>query len=344
MAERKTYYVILAGGSGQRLWPLSSPKKPKQFLPFIDGTTLLEQTVKRIKFFMSSGDKIMVVTSEKHEDLTRQILNNYIVDIACEPIGKNTGPAVLLACLKIHKQDPEARVVILPSDHFIPDQKAFASMISMALLYVSRYKKIALFGISPTYPATGYGYIQTQRDNVSGWSCFPLEKFHEKPDEVNAHLYLTRSDMLWNVGIFVSQIKTFIGEFSEHAQALYSGMMAYQNGSGFYGDLPKVSIDHAVIEKSKNLVVFPATFHWSDVGSIATFLSLQDRYQKSNNQIISINGQGNLAMSTKKTVAFIGVSNVCVVETDDVIAIVSKHDTEGVRDVQVRLSERERHG
>lgn len=339
----KAYFVILAGGSGERLWPLSSQARPKQLIPFVNGVSLLEQTLQRIRSLAVDKNHLMVLTNRDQQEAIKTCLKTRGT-VVPEPVARNTGPAILFACMQIAEKNPDAVVVVLPSDHFIPETEKFAAQLVAAISFASWMDNIAMLGVKPTSPATGYGYIQYQPENMmSGWVCFPIQKFHEKPDKEQAQKYVEQENMLWNVGIFVGRARIFLDEYQRHAPELYEAMQAYHRGELDYSKLPALSIDHAIMEKSERLVVFPSHFQWHDVGNLTTFLTLKAQHETERaTEVINVNGQGNIACATKKVVAFVGVDNLCVVETDDELLIVAQEQVESVRQVLQAVKKKEK--
>jgi mannose-1-phosphate guanylyltransferase len=342
MNHDHVYFVILAGGSGERLWPLSKKDRPKQLLPFLGKTSLLEQVIDRIKPLAQSKEHIIVVTNAEHEQIINDMIGDQIGAILTEPVGRNTGPAVARVCLELQKKDPDARVVILPADHFIPEKHKFYQVLDPALDYAAQHEQIVLFGLVPTFAATGYGYIQAGTERkAEQHESFNVVRFHEKPERVLAESYLARSDMFWNIGIFIARASVFIREFTQHAPELVAGVNLFMQGACLYQDLPNISIDYAVMEKSKNITVFVADFEWHDVGNLNTFLSIKSRYAPNDPlQIISIDEHDNLVSSDKKIIALIGVHDLCIVQTDDVIVVAARDRVESVKQVLGKLKER----
>lgn len=339
---KNLYVAILAGGSGERLWPLSSAKRPKQLIPFINGTSLLEQTVQRVQPLCKNKNFLFIVTNNEQQEAVKKVVGKQAT-VLTEPIGRNTGPALLLACLEIYEKNPDAVLISLPSDHFIPETEKLVSILWAASAFASCYDKLVLVGVKPTTPATGYGYISYDPKNVmSGFVCFPVIKFHEKPDKEQAESYLKESNMLWNIGIFVGRVSVFLQEIERLAPDLWHAMQDVRKNGGDYSALPAISFDYAVMEKSEHLVVFPADFQWHDVGSLSTFLTLKLTHEKNGTeQVVNVDAQGNLACTTKKTVAFVGVSNVCVIETDDVIMVTTQDQTDSIRQVVAAIKEQD---
>lgn len=333
------YAVLLAGGQGERLWPLSTPERPKQLIPFINGRTLLDDTLARAAACVTSPHARMIVVHEKLAKSVRVAVGDQ-AHIVVEPTGKNTAPAILLACLEIAVLDPSAIIVIMPTDHFIPDYAAFCRELDTAAATAEQLDTIVLLGVTPTHPATGYGYIQYEHGYPLG-DAYPVVQFHEKPNQERAHEYCSRGDMLWNIGVFVGKVGVFIDEFKALRPELFDAMEAYRAGTGSYDAVEHISFDYAILEKSDRVMVIPVAFAWHDVGNLATFLALREHYQYgSDERMITVNAQDNLVMSSKKIVALVGVHDLCVVETPDVLLIVARDQAEQVRQVVSELRER----
>lgn len=327
------YIGILAGGSGERLWPLSRANKPKQLIPFVNQKSLLEQTIDRvIANPIVNKENVFIITNEQQASLIENGLKEKIGFIIEEPAPRNTAPAILLAAQTLMQRDPQAIVVFLPADHYVPDIQAFNAILSKMIQYAAAHKEIVLMGLKPRYAATGYGYIQASTQPVED-GVLKVVKFHEKPNEKTADFYQHQEDFLWNLGIFAGQVKVFLDECITYSLDLFVGMERYLAGNLPYADLPKVSIDYAVIEKSPRLMVMPASFEWHDIGNLQSFLSVQAQYSQMANNVLSLYAHDNLASVNKKVVAFIGVSNVCVVETEDALLIVNKNNVEEVRNI-----------
>jgi len=330
-----THFVILAGGSGQRLWPLSTKDCPKHLIPFIGQKSLLQQAIDRILSLAASYKNIWIITNDYQLNKIKDHVDHQI-NIISEPAARNTAPAILFTCHKIQAVEKDATIIILPADHFIPDQQAFLYDLNNICDFVQANNKIATIGIKPTFPATGYGYIQAGL-NVDN-NVYTVEKFHEKPSTDQANQYIKQDNMFWNGGIFVGKLNTFLHEFEVNAPKLSSDMHKFFDEKLDYHDLENISIDYAVMEQSRNIVVIPTSFEWSDVGNLNVFLSLQQKFQPAKTEIISIDGQNNLASTNKKVIVFIGLSDLCVVETDNVILISKKEAVESVKKALPQIS------
>lgn len=332
------YAGIMAGGTGTRLWPLSDKNRPKQLMPFLNNNSLLDQAIERVMPLVTTPEKIFVVTSAEQEELIKQSVGKKIGFIVSEPEGRNTAPAILLGCYRVYQQNPEAVVIFLPADHFMPEIQAFATIVAKAIAHVEKHNNIALFGLKPRHAAIGYGYIQTN-PSENEQDFFSVVKFHEKPSAALAQVYAASDDMLWNMGIFVAKVSTFLQEFKMCAPMLDLTMRAYLQGTCSYADLENISIDYAVMEKSSNTVVFAVDLEWYDVGNVYTFLQLKETYSHDNAAIINVDAAKNLAYSKKKYVVCIGVDDLCIVETDDALLIVKKDKAELVKQVPAKIKE-----
>ena len=335
------YCVVLAGGSGTRLWPLSRSDFPKQFLSVCGDLTLIQQAVERISLIIRE-ENIWIGTTAQHEWTVEMQVGDSIGRIVVEPGMRNTGPAILLSCFEIYKKDPDAVIVFLPSDPFIPNKSRFVSFLERAINYAEFHDRICLLGLKPQYPATGYGYIEYE-DSMKGSEAIPFEvkSFHEKPVLEVAQRYCSQGNMLWNISMFCAKASVFMQEFKKEAPDIFEGVKAFVEGNGAYEDIRAESIDFAVMEKSKRVSVFPVDFDWCDVGNIEVFLALQKEYGLPDASTMSVSANNNLVHAPKKFVALVGVENLCVVETDDVLLITKQGEAEKVRRLVQKLKKSE---
>ena len=326
------FLIVLSGGSGERLWPLSRKNKPKQLIPFMQGKSMLEQTLDRLALLADSKEQLGIVTTEQHAVLIDQLVGQKYGFMIIEPAPRNTAAATILSCLKIQKQNPEAIVVICPADHFIKDDHAFTGQLEVAIEYVRKENSIATLGVVPTYPATGYGYILPEVcDKKDSNAFYSVQAFTEKPSLAQAKMYVEQGNVYWNIGVYLGRVDVMLAEIERCSPELFQAVVAYVEYGADYRLIPSTSIDYALAEKSDKMVVFPCDFAWSDVGNLTSFLSLatSDAHQAS--LVINSGGENNSAYSYKKAVAFVGVSDLCVVETDDVTLVVKKSEAEAVR-------------
>ena len=320
------YGIILAGGKGERLWPLSRELFPKQLLS-LSQKSLLEHTRDRIAALIPAGN-ISVVTTQQQAEVISKLFDHAASEMIIEPLARNTGPALLLSCLTFAKKDPDALMLFFPADHYVADVPKFIDAVKKALEYSSVADAITLIGIKPTYPATGFGYIEYQQ---SEGAAPKILQFHEKPSLEHAQRYIQADSMLWNIGIFCGKVSVFINEFKRLAPELFEGVNNYflTGNLDSYYNLESISVDYALMEKSDALLVVPADFAWSDVGNLATFLSLHDS-ESNQSQQIAIETHNNLVM-TKTLTVLIGVHDLCIVQTDDVLLISQREDVEKVK-------------
>lgn len=335
----EVYCVVLAGGTGERLWPLSRKNKPKQFLALEQEKTLLEVTIERLSGVTGVKHK-WVVTTQELTPLVKKTMTDKIENIVVEHASRNTAPAILLTLLEIAKINDEAFVVFLPADHYIPDDGHFARDLNTAIS--RKDDTITLLGIKPTFPATGYGYIQYD-PKAAHHKLTKSLGFFEKPNLETAKKYVESGNMLWNAGIFCGKVKHFIREYKTHAPELYQSMQQFIKGALTYDKLPNISIDYAVLEKSKNISVLPVQFAWSDVGNLSVYLDIRSANNALTHSTIEIGGHNNIAHTTKKLVVFVDVDDLCVIENDDVLLVVPRSKAEKVKLVVEQLKKDDVH-
>lgn len=335
------YCVILAGGSGERLWPLSRQKKPKQLLTLASEKTLLEQAIDRISPLVPQ-ENIWISTIERHVETIKDHVGDRVGNILIEPASRNTGPSILLSCLKLYEYDPDAIVVFVPADSFIPasDNQKFVDYLVDAFDFVIHHDHITLFGVKPTYPATGYGYIEFDVSEVRR-SHIPHKviKFREKPSPEVAQQYVESGKMLWNTCMFCGKVSVFIDEFKKEAADIFFGVTGYLNNLSTYEKVKAESIDYAVMEKSNHISVLPVDFTWYDVGNIAVFLSLKEQYSTIKNKLVVADAHNNLVDVPDKLVALVGIHDICIVETDDALLITKRDQAEQVRAIMKQLKQ-----
>lgn len=271
-----TNIVIMAGGIGSRLWPVSTPEMPKQFIDLLGvGKSLLQLTVERFRSVAGIAG-MWVVTSENYVDIVRKQLPEMPADhILAEPVPRNTAPCIAYACWRIMQEDPEANIVVTPSDAIVLKTELFSEIISKALEFTASSSSIVTVGIHPDRPETGYGYICSSSKEEC--NIVKINEFREKPDRETAECYLAAGNYFWNAGIFVWSVSTIVDQMRRHAPQI-AGMMDKIAGTfgteeekaalaEFFPQCDKISIDYAVMEKSDSIYVISANLGWSDLGS-----------------------------------------------------------------------------
>ncbi|BFU78231.1 mannose-1-phosphate guanylyltransferase/mannose-6-phosphate isomerase [Arcobacter sp. 15-2] len=312
--------IILCGGNGTRLWPISRTLMPKQFVKLFDDKSLFQLTVERnskvcdSQFIVSNAEQYFLSVDQLEE--LNEINNKYLL----EPVGRNTAPAITLACLSL---DPQELVLVTPSDHLIKNESEYEKVLNQAKELATE-DNLVTFGITPTCPETGFGYIELQGEYVA-------KAFHEKPNLSTAQSYLDAGNYYWNSGMFLFKSGVFLEELQKYSPAIYEASLeAFKNADqdtlirikhDDMENIPEDSIDYAVMEKSNKVKVIPSDIDWSDVGS---FDALSEELQNDNNN--------NLIISNKK-VATIDVEDLIIVDTDDALLISKKGSTQKVKDI-----------
>lgn len=357
---RNIYPVILSGGSGTRLWPLSRSMYPKQFIRFFNGqdSSFLGAALKRLP--QSAGfQRPILLCNNDHRFLVREELERAGIEpraIVLEPIARNTAPAIAVAALLALKDDPAAILAVMPSDHVIKDEARFAAAIQKAA-EVAETGKLVLFGITPTEAHTGYGYIKKGAP-LAGFDgvAFGVEKFAEKPDRATAEQYLAGGSHLWNSGIFVLNAKTYLDELQRYEpKILEAARAALDDASDDLGFLrldkagfatsPNISIDYAVMEKTGKAAILPIDVGWNDVGSWSSLWDMAPRDEKGNfikGEAVLEDTSGCYVHSDKSMVSTIGVKDLIIVNTPDALLVADKSRAQDVSRVVQRLKQSNR--
>ncbi len=337
--------VILSGGSGTRLWPLSREHHPKQLLCLIGNETLLQQTVKRLDGLAGAADPLIVCNDELRFLVAEQIreIGRKPDAILLEPAGRNTAPALTLAALALARKDPDALMLVMPADHVIENISAFHVAVSEAA-HLAAKGLLVTFGVFPSVPETGYGYIRHGRDNR-------VTAFVEKPDAETAARYIASGEYLWNSGMFLTQVSVWLEELGrQRPDILEICRQAFEQGSSdvdFYrvnarvfANCPSDSIDYAVMEKTDRAVVIRLDAGWSDIGTWSALWAVLERDSAGNvlqGDAYALDTQGTLLFSRHRMLAAVGVRDLVVVETPDAVLVAHKDHTQSVRDIVSRL-------
>lgn len=355
MKKNKNYYAILmAGGVGSRFWPVSTQDFPKQFHDMLGtGETLIQKTFNRLTSLIPE-ENIFILTNERYNDLVLEQLPSVSKrQVVLEPAMRNTAPCILYAAMKIEKENPDAVMIVAPSDHWIEDEDAFTNNVEQAFNYCEDNDALMTLGIKPTFPNTGYGYIEYNKDATT--PIKNVNQFREKPDYETAKSFIAQGNFLWNAGIFMWSAKSVITAFKNNQPGLFelfkSGINVYNTDledefiRDNYGKAENISVDYAIMEKSKNVFVLPATFDWNDLG---TWGSLYDKLDKDQNKNAIVNARtlvedasGNMIRTkTDKIVVVDGLQDYIIVDKDEVLLIFPKTKEQDIKVVLKQVKEK----
>lgn len=363
--DRPGFCVIMAGGRGTRFWPLSRSARPKQLLPLASARSLLRDTFTRVEALVGA-DRIIVVTSEAMaSDTARELPELPPGHIIAEPCGRNTAPCAALGIGVAERLGGRVPVALLPADHLIPDADRFREQLGHAFTHVQGGGEPVTFGILPTHPETGYGYLEVAPGLNAGSSAPAAEtaaadflsgiRFVEKPDLPTAEGYLAAGNYFWNAGIFVWDSRAFDRALRQHlpevAGATDRALAAYGDAefatalAAAYADCPAVSIDKGVMEKLTTFRVVQASFRWSDLGSWDVWGSHAAHLGDGNRgstRLYAVTSKGNVVYAPTKTVALVGVADLIVVDTEDALLVCHADDAQRIREVTEKLREQGR--
>lgn len=344
----KIFPIIMAGGSGSRLWPLSRGAHPKQFLNFLEAETLLQKTISRVQSL--DCDNPIIICSEEHRFLAaEQIRSTQIKEysLILEPVGKNTAPTVALGALYAKEKYKNSLILVLAADHLIKNNNEFKSAVEKAVPLAMR-GSIVTFGITPSAAETGYGYIKVGEKIESGFS---VEKFVEKPDKNTAEKYIKNSDYYWNSGIFLMHVDTYIDALKNHALPILECCQKAVDNASYDLDFiridkrafsmcPSESIDYAIIEKESNIAVIPMDAGWSDIGSWSSLWEVSSKDGQDNvlkGDVIIEDCSRNLIYSEHRLVAAVGIEDLIVVETKDAVLVCHKDKSQEIKKIVEKL-------
>lgn len=339
--------MIMAGGIGTRFWPKSRTNFPKQFLDILNiGKTLIQSTFDRFSSFIPL-ENIYVVTSEEYVNIVKNQLPQLpLQNILAEPSRKNTGPCIAYISFKLQKLDPNALLIVAPADHLISDTIAFRKVCLEALSFTNKHNAIITLGIKPTYPNTGYGYIQYEGQPVTD-NVFKVKTFTEKPNIELAKTFIASGEFLWNAGIFMWQVKNIIVAFEKYMAELYDLFVSQKDKLNtleeaealqqIYPFCTSVSIDVGILEKADNVYVIPSSFGWSDLG---TWNSAYENLNKdthdnavTSSNVMLINTTNSIVHTNdQKLIVIQGLKDYIVVDTDDVLLICRKDREQEIKE------------
>jgi mannose-1-phosphate guanylyltransferase len=343
------YAMIMAGGGGTRLWPMSRQDMPKQLLPLVEDTSMFKTSVDRLAPLFTP-DRIYVVTGRKYLNTLREHApeipaENFVI----EPYGRDSGPAAALGITVIQKRDPEATIAVLTADHHITKKETFRDVL-VAAYELAQQGYIATLGISPSYPATGFGYIRQGEElgQINGFTCYHSLGFTEKPNAVTATAFLASGEYSWNSGMFIWKASQAMDEFKRQQPDMHAQFMELAPTvdtpefdaklDDIWGNVTKISIDYGVMEGAEKIAVIPVDIGWNDVGSWASLYDVLkldkfgNGFKGRQQDPVSLDTRNTLVYSDKLIVT-IGVDNLVVVETPDALLICHKDRTQDVKEV-----------
>lgn len=350
------YGVIMAGGSGTRFWPLSRKEKPKQLLNLSGKDVMLNEAIDRL-YTITSKDNIFIVTNAKQVPPVKAVTKEKIKEenILSEPDARNTAACIGYAAVEILKKYGDGIMVITPADHYIKNVPELTRLFNLAATTAERTDKLITIGITPTYPSTGFGYIQSENNDSE---VKPVLSFKEKPDLKTAEEYVASGDYTWNSGMFIWKASVIMEKFKEFIPDIYDALIEIQAAIGteneqktlykIYPNIRKISIDYAVMEPAslKNeVLVIPGDFGWNDIGSWDMLNVIQESDEKGNisiGNVIQLDTKNTYAYSTSRLITTLGVENLIIVETPDAVLITTKDRAQDVKLIVDKLQQQGR--
>jgi mannose-1-phosphate guanylyltransferase/mannose-6-phosphate isomerase len=340
-----THAVILAGGWGERLWPMSTRERPKQLLRLSGASTLVGETLRRIAPVVSLDTALVMTSASLRGRMSEELGQIPPERIIGEPVGRNTAPAIALAAKLLSRDDADALMIVLPADHVVENATAFRQAIGVAVDAAERERALVTLGITPTRPETEYGYMRAGGPaSIDG--AFSVEAFEEKPDLENAEAYLSRGGYYWNSGMFIWRADVFLREVERHlpdiADALASVTCApgdddfYEDIAGFYDSVEAISVDYGVMERADRVLVIPADIGWDDVGAWPAVARIWPGDPDGNTvrgDAVVLDCTDSVVLSEEGVVAVLGMDDVVVVRTGEATLVCPKRRARDVRRV-----------
>lgn len=346
----QTFAVIMAGGGGTRFWPLSRKNKPKQILNISGNDVMINETIKRYEGIIPY-ENTYVVTLASQQKVLDEVLLTCIPreNILIEPVGRNTAPCILYAAMRIFGKYGDAVMCVFPSDHYVANVEEFRNILNKAIVLAQETNKLITIGIKPTFPSTGYGYINFDlQSNNNG--AYDVLEFIEKPDFERAKEYLKSKNYLWNSGIFVWKISVILESFKRFLPRLYERAEEILSVAGtdqeqktvekVYPRLQSISIDYGIMERSNEVLVIPGDFGWSDIGSwdmLGAIFPPDDEGNIIKADFVGIDTKNCIIYGNGKLIATIGLDNIIIVNTEDALLICPKERAQDVKEIVERI-------
>jgi mannose-1-phosphate guanylyltransferase len=347
------YALILAGGSGERFWPLSRRARPKQLLRLVSNKTLLEETLARLEGFVPP-ERILILTNAEQESAVRELPGAFPKhNIVAEPNKRDTAAAVALGTGWVVARDHAATMLVLPADHVITNQTAFQETLALAADAAEETGELVTIGIKPTWACPGYGYIEQGkpvrlRKQSNTEAIHRVLRFREKPNRDLAESFLRKGNFRWNAGMFVWSVPTVLREFNRHAPELADFISQLRAPKNFekalrerFNKLPRISFDYAIMEKADRVLVVEASFDWDDVGSwkaVANYFERDNQGNAANRAITALDSSNNIVFEDDgTTIALLGVHDLIVVRTKDALLVCHRHEAEKIKELVGKL-------
>ncbi|WGS64005.1 mannose-1-phosphate guanylyltransferase [Marinitoga aeolica] len=330
--------IILAGGSGERFWPLSTSKKPKQFLKIFSDKSLIRETFERLLFKLKSED-IFVVTAERYKEETlRELPELNEKNVLLEPVARNTAPACFLGTLVANDEEV---VFVLPADHYIPNKEKFWKTVEKGIYAAENYNGLVTMGINPTRPETGYGYIEAGEELEE--NIMKVKSFREKPNMETALEYIESGNYYWNSGMFFWKKDIFLEEMRKYNEDIYNSMIELDPNNTehlhrVYPTLRKISIDYALMEKSERVYTIKAEYEWSDVGNWVSVREMEG--YSDNEKNVHLVDSKNVFVKTDKNVGVVGLENIIIIDTKNGLLVAKEDKINDIREIVSQLKKK----
>lgn len=348
------YALIMCGGSGSRFWPKSRKAYPKQFLKPLGPDTMLQSTFSRIRNLIPI-ENIYVVTNKNYVDIIREQLPELGEDnLIVEPMQKETATCIGHSAVRLMKKDSEAVMVVLPSDHHIENENAFITTLQQGMLIAENSKHLITIGVKPTRPETAYGYIQIGKKIDEEWpiDTYKVRRFTEKPNKEKATEFIEDGRYLWNSGMFIWKVSSLLKQYKKHLPEIYESLKAIRDGLGTdnefsileeeYEKIEGISIDYGIMEKSKDVYVIECNFGWDDIGNWTAMERYMERDEWGNQtkgRFLQIDSRDCIVCGEKRLIAAIGVNDLIIVDTDDVLLICRRERDQDIKELLSKLGE-----
>lgn len=351
----KIYNVIMAGGGGTRFWPLSRQAHPKQLLNLSGDDALINETIKRINS-LTDKENLFIVTNEKQMDLLKNTVGDMCehTNVLPEPSARNTAAAIGYAAFNIMKKHGDGVMCVYPADHYIKNEVEFINILNKAIKVADENEKLVTIGIAPTFPSTGYGYINFDKNIEYNKVAYDVVEFVEKPNYETAKSYVQSGKYVWNSGMFVWKVSKILEDFKRYLPKIYDKLEKLAQFIGtdkedemllkIYPTIPSISIDYGIMERSNDVVVVPGDFGWNDVGSWDVLGAIYPTDEEGNikrGENVTIDTKDCIVYSEDKLIATVGVKDLIVVSTDDAVMVCRKDKAQDVKKIVDKLKEKD---